>query len=170
MSSNQDVFPVGAVIPFAGILPGGAVWLKCNGEEVSADEYAELADLLDYAYGGDREKKRFRLPDYRGTFLRGTDRGAGVDPDAGRREAVDGVGAGGDQVGTVQDWATARPHKPFRGRVPHLPTGTWTGSAATMMTLTGTGGGHVRETLTGGGDPETRPVNVYVEYYIKARA
>lgn len=46
-------------------------------------------------------RKYFAIPDYRGAFLRGTDNGAGVDPDAATRYSlVPGIGE--DQVGTNQ--------------------------------------------------------------------
>jgi microcystin-dependent protein len=73
--------PTGVVLPFAGSsAPAG--WLLCSGQEISQTTYADLYAVLSTAYnlqinpttgiawaapaGGN-----FRVPDYRGSFLRG---------------------------------------------------------------------------------------------------
>lgn len=98
--------PVGAVVAFAG--PLGAAresdpyqtsaieqggWMACDGRTLAPADYPELFVVLGYQYGGDGNS--FRIPDYRGYFLRGPDDGAGqigsIEPlapaGAGEREA-----------------------------------------------------------------------------------
>lgn len=93
----------------ANFVPGGIyLWplatpptgcLECNGAMLSTSTYARLFGILGYTYGGGGAN--FKLPDYRGEFLRGWDHGRGVDPDASTR--VDrGDGTGGDAVGSRQ--------------------------------------------------------------------
>ena len=73
-------------------------WLLCDGRELSASEYPELHAALGYLYGGSGDK--FKIPDYRGAFLRGVDLGAGVDPDASDRVCPNGGTS--DAVGSMQ--------------------------------------------------------------------
>lgn len=95
----NNLIPVGAVMPYpAATVPTG--WLECNGASLSTTDYPELFAKLGYTYGGSGSS--FRLPDYRGEFLRGQNRGAGRDPDAGSR-LNRGDGTTGDNVGTRQD-------------------------------------------------------------------
>jgi len=52
------------------------------------DVYPELFAVLGYLYGQAQDsngQKMFKLPDYRGLFLRGFDAGAGMDPQAADR-------------------------------------------------------------------------------------
>ncbi|GLS37252.1 hypothetical protein GCM10010869_28450 [Mesorhizobium tianshanense] len=61
--------------------------MLCDGRYLNAAAYPELYAILGRLYGerisgGDPE---FRIPDYRGLFLRGLDAGAGMDPDADQR-------------------------------------------------------------------------------------
>jgi microcystin-dependent protein len=93
--------PTGAVIAFAGTpaqVPDG--WLLCDGAELSETLYPELFSVIGISHGGGGGL--FRLPDYRGRFLRGQDLGIGRDPNRTTRSAMATGGATGDTVGTVQ--------------------------------------------------------------------
>lgn len=60
--------PVGTIVPFPGEqAPLG--WMFCDGRSITKEEYPEL-----YAVVGSK------VPDLRGEFIRGLDRGRGVDP------------------------------------------------------------------------------------------
>ncbi|MDN2709786.1 phage tail protein [Janthinobacterium sp. SUN118] len=76
--------PVGAVIAFAGTIADTSIeawgWMVCDGRLLGVSQYPELFATLGYLYGGANDT--FRLPDYRGCFLRG--RAAGTDTDAGQ--------------------------------------------------------------------------------------
>jgi len=76
-------------------------WMLCDGRWLSADGYPELFAVIGRLYGWEESGARFRLPDYRGLFLRGFDAGAGMDPDADQRSAPTG-GNVANVVGSLQ--------------------------------------------------------------------
>lgn len=107
------LYPIGSVLPYAGpITPTTEAalvakgFLPCDGRAlgVTDPQYEALRQVLGTSYGG--TKTTFCVPDYRGLFLRGTDGGAGVDPDAATRTApqptMDVPGNTGDKVGSMQ--------------------------------------------------------------------
>lgn len=85
--------PVGTIVPFAGEakdIPDG--WLLCDGGTYDGKDakYTELKSVVRHLYRGSASLvgEQFRVPDFRGTFLRGADpraQGAGaLDKDAPR--------------------------------------------------------------------------------------
>jgi len=133
------MLPVGTIIPYAGALPfdspkGGSNinsaailnalikegWLPCRGQSVAVAEYPELYKIIRTIYGqgvapdGKDNAGWFRVPDYRGRFLRGVNTDAmdssgedgseqPRDPDATSRIAQSAGGWQGNAVGSVQD-------------------------------------------------------------------
>jgi microcystin-dependent protein len=79
---ETELFPVGAMVDFAGTsLPPGN-WMLCDGSSLDTTTYATLFDVIDYDYGG--AAASFLLPDF-------TDRSAvGPGPDIGT--TIGGVG------------------------------------------------------------------------------
>ncbi len=82
----KQLVPVGTVIAYAAAVDNEqrteflrAGWLVCDGESYPVQSYPELAKQLGKIYGGDG-KERFKVPDFRGIFLRGLDAGRGLDP------------------------------------------------------------------------------------------
>lgn len=76
----KTIIPVGVIWPFASqVLPAG--FLECNGADANRIVYADLFTAIGTDWGSS-SPDTFRLPDYRGKFLRGFDANAGVD--AGR--------------------------------------------------------------------------------------
>lgn len=74
--------PVGMIAMFPSLtIPTG--WKECNGDSLSTTDYANLFSVLQYAYGG--SGSTFKVPDLRGLFVRGLDRGKNVDPDGSGR-------------------------------------------------------------------------------------
>jgi microcystin-dependent protein len=142
-------------------------WMLCDGRSLCVGQYPELFDILGYLYGG--SYLTFNIPDYRGAFLRGTDLGAGKDPDVGERTGASGGTDKYDNVGSrqrsaVQDHehivpvqATAAQGAPVQGLL--------TGSQQTQQT-----GGVYKDPAV---DPpivspnESRPANIAVNYIIK---
>lgn len=164
--SSTSIFPVGAVIASGANLSGGDDWLPCDGRELPKLQYPELYDVLRDNYGGG--PTTFRLPDYRGAFLRGTAHGQSADPDASRRTGAPGV-RGGDRTGTIQEFATQAPGNAFQASVAHLPSTKWTTHGGTSTHFASETGAAARQLVNGGGDAETRPINVYVNHYIRTR-
>lgn len=97
--------PPGTIWAFVGRTPPDG-WLLCDGREVSRTDYAALFKAIGIAHGGGNGEDTFNLPDYRGRFLRGVDRGAGRDPDRATRGAMAPGGTTGDAVGSVQESET----------------------------------------------------------------
>ena len=65
-------------------IPDG--YLLCDGCIVNVADYPKLFDAIGTSWGyGNNDGLTFHLPDLRGKFIRGTDLGAGVDPEAGTR-------------------------------------------------------------------------------------
>lgn len=71
MSSLKNLVHVslpGMVVMFSGSLPDG--WLYCDGSTLSVSEFPNLFANIGYMYGGSGGS--FKLPDYRGQFMKGT--------------------------------------------------------------------------------------------------
>lgn len=79
--NESDEFMAGQIAYCAaGVIPSG--WLECNGAAISRATYGTLFAAIGTNYGAGDGATTFNLPDLRGEFLRGADRGRGVD--AGR--------------------------------------------------------------------------------------
>jgi microcystin-dependent protein len=168
--------PAGAVVPFAGVqTPGpGSQWLLCNGTTLNATQSQPLFAAIGTIHGGNGNPT-FYLPDYQGFFLRGVSNATGNDPDADARGPAQPTlppaihGNSGNHVGSTQDYNTGPPHNRFSSNVPHLPS-----SHMKVDVVSGRTNAKWAETPTiasaptSGGGQESRPVNAYVDWYIKA--
>lgn len=103
LTALRSSTPVGAILPFPKAeVPAG--YLELDGSVQSAAAYPDLAAYLGTTYNtGGEPAGYFRLPDYRGEFLRGWDHDRGVDT--------------GRQLGAFQLDA-------FESHNHYLPTGT----------------------------------------------
>lgn len=157
------VAPAGSVVAFAGAqAPSG--WILCDGAAVSRTTYSGLFAAIGTAWGEGDASTTFNLPDMRGRFLRGADKGAGRDPEAGSRAASAPGGNIGDRVGTSQgDQLRSHAH-PYSGAFTTEPvvSGHPQGGTATPYTMWGYG-----NTTSAVGGTENRPTNVTVNYIIK---
>ncbi len=106
----KSFFPAGMIIPFAGPkdnIPEG--WKLCNGTSLDPIVYKPLFVAIGFAWGNDNGN--FRLPDLRGTFLRGVvgERKLkayptiGYDPNSTSRTSIYDGGNSGNKVGSVQE-------------------------------------------------------------------
>ncbi|BBR55396.1 phage tail protein [Pseudomonas sp. BYT-5] len=79
LTALRSSTPVGAILPFPKAqVPAG--YLELDGSVQSAAAYPDLAAYLGTTYNtGGEPEGYFRLPDYRGEFLRGWDHGRGID-------------------------------------------------------------------------------------------
>lgn len=181
--------PAGMVVAYAGPLsqvPDG--WLPCDGRALKSTDFPTLYDRIGTTYGngsagmGAGSGTNFNAPDLRAEFIRGLDRGRGVDANR--------------TVGSFQNWATASPANKLLvtlqsgGSHTHSfasINGSGVGSSyATIRALLignaflhnagstvipgiiQTAGAHTHTvSVAGGGDAETRPVNTAVHYFIK---
>jgi len=184
--------PVGALIAFAGSLgapiPNSATppttsatgqpvtepleafgWMLCDGRMLSIYLYPELFAALGYRYGGGDD--HFRIPDYRGTFWRGADAGAGVDPDATQRTPPTGGGSAAE-VGSQQSFALQdHEHTYLDAQTAAAPAPSGSAAGAPLGTAKTTQGGPVDASAPAKpvkvSPNETRPSNIYVNYLIK---
>ena len=182
--------PVGAVVAFAGTLgppqPNGSSpqnncgesgdystdpveawgWMFCDGRTLSRDRYPELFQVLGYRYGG--SDSDFRIPDYRGYFLRGTDCGRQLDPN--RSERKDAAGYSSEQVGSTQEDALQCHRHSYvqpKGETSAQPGSGTAVAAAVPDQCTGYPDEKVCNSGVKTSEEETRPVNIYVNYLIK---
>jgi microcystin-dependent protein len=173
--------PPGTIIAFGGaVAPEG--WLVCDGSTVSRATYASLFNAIRINFGSGDGIENFNLPDLRGRFLRGTDNGAGRDPDVAGRTASNDGGSIGDAVGSLQSdqFASHRHaltdpgHSHIMATTNGIPGAVETpsptssgfdyvsGGATPTVSVSTTG---ITEAATGGS--ETRPQNVAINYIIK---
>jgi len=165
-------------------LPASGDWMWCDGSALEPLDYPSIFGVLGFKYGTANGK--FKLPDYRGEFLRGAGNGSGKDPDTAIRTDR-GDGAAGDAVGTRQPSATHdHAHAMYpqnaaaSGTGAYVPTTVTTYAGVTGYTLgllsASEGGQHAPGTTgslgwgSGVVSPnETRPRNVAVNYIIRWR-
>jgi microcystin-dependent protein len=186
--------PVGTVTSFAGntSLPVIATalkregWLLCDGTSYKTADYPELQAVILSAHGGDAT--HFNVPNLQSRWIRGTNYGAGtghstVDPDTLTRTAAATGGATGNAVGSEQLGGTAMPNTPWtiakdgshNHTLPHLSGSmreAWGGSvsfARWNQTETVSTAGTHSHTISGG-DERTTPINVALNWIIKAKA
>lgn len=158
-------------------------WMVCDGRQLYCHAYPELFLALGFLYVQSGEPTytmgsksipsdaKFRIPDYRGYFLRGVGYTSEQDPDIDKR--VLASGASGNDVGSFQpdalqdhehayqlDNVTGTPNE--EGEPAMIPPGQnneLTGPPTDNGDLTGNGNVRV--------STETRSKNAYVQYLIK---
>lgn len=171
--------PVGTVLPFMGdgtdlqdLETQG--WYLCDGRfianlnNLSFPQKNNLQQLLSRA----GNPNPGNLPNLSGMFLRGADRGTGVDPDADKR-----IG-NGNKIGSNQDDAIIRHKHRTNSPTPGNNTGSSTFGYHNSNPHVVRGIGDFPQSHSALTDDasavsqtssETRPKNVYVNYIIKAR-
>ncbi|MEL6359174.1 MAG: phage tail protein, partial [Bacteroidota bacterium] len=159
--------PVGSVLAFpAERAPVG--YLLCDGRTVSSTDYPELYAVLGTTYGG--SASQFRLPDYRGYFLRGWDidrsdelNRAPNDPDRTLRTNR-GDGTTGNYIGTRQTYEIQSHSHGYTDKY-------WRYGGSGVRELVQHWNSQyaqdTKNTAREGGN-ETRPKNIAVAYFIKA--
>ena len=139
-------------------------WMLCDGRALEPSEYPELFAVLGYLYGnGSGSTSSFRIPDYRGLFLRGADAGAGMDPQAADRVGPAGVstfdGVGSLQCDAFEDHTHNYDSVALSGT---SAQGSTAGVSATQQPTTS-------PNAPARFGPETRPKNVAVNYILRFR-
>lgn len=83
----STVAPTGTVTAYAGAVDvetrkrlAQAGWLVCDGANYKIQDYQALYHAIGTVYGGNSKKGEFKVPDFRGVFLRGLDLGRQMDP------------------------------------------------------------------------------------------
>ncbi|MCQ9208296.1 MAG: phage tail protein [Omnitrophica bacterium] len=161
--------PAGVILLFGGAAaPTG--FLLSDGSSLLRASYSELFTAIGTAYGT-AAGTHFNIPDLRGQFPRGVDGGAGVDPDAAGRTALQAGGNVGDNVGSKQlslanslNQVETKDSGGGSLGVRTIPDTGWSTYQYTATYYSAGGWRSIRFSKKGG---ETRPVNVYVNYIIK---
>lgn len=183
-AAHASIIPTGLVLPFAGdTAPTG--FLFCDGSTASRTTEAALFAVIGTRFGEGDGSTTFHLPNMQGQFIRGRDNGAGKDPDAASRTAMNTGGATGDNVGSVQDDALQKHNHTdsghYHGVGDHSSSassfaGSDTNWSKTHVGSTNTGTGYASlgdptDSSSGAGTPktsnETRPTNVALNFVIK---
>lgn len=175
--TSPDVVPVGAVMPFAGDLAtwapslAGAGWLPCTGGKQPAASYPNLYSTVSNMFGAD-DQASFRLPDFRGRFLRGVV-GQPVpglpvaDPDYLTRTApqpsLPYPGNTGNLVGSLEATSYAAHSHNYTYNNDY-----WNCAATAIGDHAETNAGVTWTTAANGSLTESRPININVNYLIKA--
>jgi microcystin-dependent protein len=165
-----SIIPIGTVIPYAGSAFSDIQfdgWLPCNGTSLSPSDYPDLFKVIGTVHGGDGNQA-FNLPNLQGLFVRSVDDGAGRDPDASTRHPAANGGQSGDNVGSLQAYATRVPRTIFKATIDRLPNSWQHGNYGSLIGdyYANWNGDNTDVTVTGG-DSETRPVNAYVNFIVK---
>lgn len=145
--------PPGCIMAFGmDYAPYG--WLLCDGAWKNKNEYPKLFNAIGYRFGGNGDN--FALPDTRGQFLRGHDRGRGLDP--GRIMASYQGWNSTRMVEVESSWGGAG-----YGTI-GIPDDGWSAYVATGRNVSSQ---NVRLRFRTTGRGETRPINLAVTYCIK---
>ena len=154
---------VGKISFFGHANADAELYIACDGLAVSRSTYSVLFAEIGTTHGIGDGSTTFNLPDCRGRVPRGTDGGAGVDPDAGSRTGVNG-GNSGDGVGSVQGDNFKSHRHPFK-RALGSSLDTPTNAGHYYDSNGGTGNYLNSDTNTGGS--ETRMKNIGMAFYIR---
>jgi microcystin-dependent protein len=178
--AENGLVPVGSILPYAGDKIVDALhWHLCDGSPLNKTQFADLFAVLGTQWGGDGADLFF-LPDLRGRFIRGVDKGAGRDPDASGRSVpqptVPAQGNHGDAVGSMQtDLLQSHAHAGAVSPADHshtsrVPFGSPGGSEAggnQGLTAENTSVQHLDVVISPTGGSETRPINANVNFIIR---
>lgn len=139
-------------------------WIKCLGQAISRSAYPGIFARWGTTFGNGDGSTTFNLPKPQGLFPRFADNGAGVDPDAGSRTAMQTGGATGDTAGSVQaDQNISHRHLLPQSAGPGGIRAVGGGSVATANSPSYPGDFY---TQVDGGS-EARPKNFYLNLMIK---
>jgi len=166
LSKIDKIFPVGMVAGFpTDSIPDD--FFECDGRLLDRSAFSDLFGVIGVDYGN-VTVSNYRLPDYRGQFLRGWDHTADIDPDAGDRTDR-GDGTTGDDVGTKQaDEFKAHDHDlliQVSGAGINRPIDT-DGTKNGVFGTTNTDG---QDVILPTGGAETRSVNINIAWCIRFR-
>lgn len=170
-SIMERLVPKGVTFIYPGdTAPTG--YLLCDGSLLDRTTYADLFAVVGTKHGT-TDGTNFRLPDYRGRFLRGTANGQTTDPDRASRTAMNTGGNTGDNVGSVQG-DTMQGHWHQKNAVDYTSqSGSGTGGITAVNPQEGPAITIANGAISDGvnGTPrlssENRPVNANVNYIIK---
>ena len=163
----QNSKPIGSIetAPIATTTLKG--YLYCDGASYLRTDYPLLFDAIGTAHGA-ADGTHFNVPDYRGVFLRGKSGLSSSDPDKNSRPAMNAGGNTNNNVGSMQNSEFAS-HAHGWSRAGNGLGGTTGFNGLNDLMAGGNSppvGINLNPTQLSGGN-ETRPVNAYVEFFIR---
>jgi microcystin-dependent protein len=178
---THDGVPVGAIIIFPGELLQQTQtltsamtdlrympWMICDGSSLLKTEYPELYRVIGELYGKEGSDK-FKLPDYRGYFLRGVDLTKSLDKDDRTPPpgpAVNPQGVGSTQKDALQDHEHTLNMTPQFVTPEETPPVNFEVSTTAPLSQTGT---IYQQDGVNVSKFETRAVNIAVNWLIKTK-
>jgi microcystin-dependent protein len=162
---SDSIIPPGTVIAYAGdvVNPPPTGWLWCNGDPFPTSQpYTALFNVIGTTYGSAAgNPPGFRVPDYRGYFLRGFDATGNIDP--GPRVALTSGAIPG--TGSIEAQDIKSHTHAFAANVYGSMA---MGLADSMLGIpSGSGQVFLQSATAATGGLETRPANIAVNYLIK---
>ncbi|WP_139413001.1 tail fiber protein [Bartonella mastomydis] len=166
-----ESFPTGFIATFAmQEIPTG--WLLCDGKAYKRKDYPQLFKAIGDKWGKDSDTT-FKVPDFRGMFLRGFDDGRGLDDNRKFADEQQDSIKSHTHIGNIEESGEHTHNFQYKGvgwptgnigRLPNYYT-----YNATLQGTTDSAGAHTHKvTLAHTGETETRPVNTTVVYAIKS--
>lgn len=146
-------------------------WLVCDGARLQVHEYPDLFNVIGKMYDPTNDNETFQLPDFRGYFLRGLATDDSVDKGFNERKGYKKRDEPGTGIGSVQEcmvqmhehsYIDYPPGKTLPGKSGVIGTPKKNDTYTTNLYSDDTG----KTVLSG---TETRPVNIYINFIIKAR-
>ena len=165
----QQSTPAGVISMFgAPTAPTG--WIPCDGRLLSRTQYGALFSAIGEWWGRGDGQTTFAVPDLRGVFPRGADAGRNIDPNRAFASFQDSqnrwhshsgsIGEAGEHNHSYTRWV-------HRGEGPDGKNG-WDWFAETTDFTSMAGRHNHSLTINGDGGNEARPVNIAIQYIIKA--
>ena len=149
-------------------------WLLCNGQAVSRTEYSALFAVIDTMFGAGDGSTTFNVPDYRGKFLRGFggDSATNLSTTQAASNSLTGHihGFGYNNENNAGTFAATASTETFDMKA-NSGTRNWNGSegGGTYNGDVDTYSANMITTLPTTSSNEDRPINMAVNYFIKAR-
>ncbi|WP_455481429.1 tail fiber protein [Bartonella sp. B12(2025)] len=164
-----ETFPSGFIAAFAmQEVPSG--WLLCDGATYERKDYPQLFKAIGDKWGKYSDTT-FKVPDFRGIFLRGFDDGRGIDPNRKFADVQQDSLKSHTHSGTIEE-AGEHTHKYRHTGFSHNITVNSISSRIFLSKEIGqteAAGAHTHGiTISSTGEAETRPVNATVVYAIKS--
>lgn len=151
-------------------------WILCDGSSVQIAVFPGLFNILGFLYGKGEGENTFRVPDYRGYFLRAVDPDGKIDKGLDQRSPYPAAGSVGTSQGvaSIQDCMVQEHEHHYTNyssqKPPQLGPGDSPTNGPDTQLFTGAevyppGSGPATQPWPG---KETRPVNIYINYLVYA--
>ncbi|WP_175868864.1 phage tail protein [Bartonella gabonensis] len=166
-----ESFPAGFIATFAmQEVPIG--WLLCDGKAYKREDYPQLFKAIGDKWGKDSEIT-FKVPDFRGMFLRGFDDGRGLDDDRKFADEQQDSIKSHTHIGTIEESGKHTHNFQYKRAVWSMGSNGRIEKCyiydSPFQGTTDSAGAHTHKvTLSHTGEAETRPVNITVVYAIKS--